>query len=231
MTAYFWMASPGDVGSLTDMRWRFKEICLPPSSPSPISPSDASKASRRSSPPSVAESSLRGSIFHRRIVASWEPDARMRGSPSARGGWNARHFTQSSCPGKDAAGRNYDRHNISASPSFYRREHAYRIFRAGIDFDFCKSSTDSEHENWTRLSNRLVHGTEIQTNRSIAEDVSSGLRAGTSSSALSSASRVFYLVICSANGGCDKYTISMPVPSLGSATQTFKVESDEPVMR
>jgi hypothetical protein len=67
---YLWIASPGDAESLTDMTCRLREICLPPSSPPPISPNDASKASRRSSVPAVAEANSSGSIFHSRTVAS-----------------------------------------------------------------------------------------------------------------------------------------------------------------
>lgn len=75
---------------LTEKTCRLREICLPPSSASPTSPKEASKASKSSSLNGSVELSTgasggfsgagalsMGAIFQRRMVASWEPDARI----------------------------------------------------------------------------------------------------------------------------------------------------------
>ena len=79
----------------------FSEICLPPSSPSSTSPSDASKASSKSSlnTSDVLDASadrVTASMFHRRMFASWEPDARIKGSEDDVGGRKHMARTQSS---------------------------------------------------------------------------------------------------------------------------------------
>ena len=101
----------------------FNEICFPPSS-ALASPKDASKASSNWSVSCGPSSSLvqaepdddfdatNGSMFHKRMVESWAPEARMRGScrivlvcgddddavGTGAGGRNERERTQSSWP-------------------------------------------------------------------------------------------------------------------------------------
>ena len=79
----------------------FSEICRPPSSPSSTSPNDASKVSSRSSlnTSEVLDASadrVTASMFHRRMFASWEPDARIKGSEDDVGGRKHIARTQSS---------------------------------------------------------------------------------------------------------------------------------------
>ncbi len=69
----------------------FSEIWRPPSSPSSTSPNDASKASSRSSFNSsevldACAVRVTASMFHKRMFASWEPDARIKGSDGDAGG-------------------------------------------------------------------------------------------------------------------------------------------------
>jgi len=89
---------------------RFSDICLPPSSFSRRSPSDASNESKRSSLRmfsgpflGMKESLCQGSTLHNRIVASWEPDARVRACPSVAGARKARLLIQSSWPERAVA--------------------------------------------------------------------------------------------------------------------------------
>lgn len=102
----------------------FNDICLPPSSVL-ASPKDASKASSnwsiRCGPPLSlipAESdddfgATYGSIFHKRMVESCAPEARIRGSCRVvetcddGGGRNEREQTQSSWPERIAERTNY----------------------------------------------------------------------------------------------------------------------------
>lgn len=74
---------------LTVNMWRFNDICRPPSSVSSRLTREASKASRSSSVTSLVEPPegvkvglVNGSMFHRRMVASCDPDAKTRVSPS-----------------------------------------------------------------------------------------------------------------------------------------------------
>lgn len=78
--------------------WRFREICFPPS-PSATSPRDISNASSNSSFSSPLVSSVAlftGSMFHKRMVASWEPEASINGSSCIGGGLKDNARTQSS---------------------------------------------------------------------------------------------------------------------------------------
>lgn len=94
---------------------RLRDIERPPSSESSRFTNEASNASSSSSvaPPDDSldvvaklEELVNGSMFHSRMVASWEPDARISVSLSCSRGLNAKHFTQSSCPGRAAAKTN-----------------------------------------------------------------------------------------------------------------------------
>ncbi len=76
---------------------------------------DSSNASSSSSvtPPAELPDELRvervkGSIFHSLMVASCDPEAKIRASPARSGTLNARLLTQSSWPGKTVAETNYN---------------------------------------------------------------------------------------------------------------------------
>ena len=82
---------------------RLSDIERPPSSLSSKFTNDSSNASRSSSvtPSAVLLDALRvervkGSMFHSLIVASWEPEAKIRVSSVRSGLLNARDLTQSS---------------------------------------------------------------------------------------------------------------------------------------
>lgn len=97
---------------LTVRMWRLRDMERPPSPVSSKLTREASNASNKSSaspaefPDAPRTERENGSMFHRRMVASWDPEARIKGSASVSVGLKARLLTQSSCPGSVAAGIN-----------------------------------------------------------------------------------------------------------------------------
>ena len=141
--------------AFTVIKCRFIVICLPPSSPSVVSPSDASNASSRSSVPSV-DPLRTGSMFHSRMDASCAPDARTSADgsclaeddPSSAdvGSRKASARTQSSCPERVAAFMNYQGSSVRTCLRVLHFE-ANLILRSSPQLYIAAGVTDGQDES------------------------------------------------------------------------------------